>query len=160
MIAMNPGVKCMLCFNTDSNTEAIPVRIVDVETCEGISLPVGDLYCHPKEGRELMFSNSEGEILTSVRLKNVFIMNSDPGWTLSLSPRKLGLPSAVLIGMVIWTLPLPIDAIAKGLLWILLSIPILIKRERQQLAIELADDEGVLILQTPNNRATAQILNI
>lgn len=149
--------------------QPLAVRIVDVETCEGLPLAVGDVSSSLNpETRQIVFSASEaagiGEV--PVTIENVFVMNSNPGWTLSLDLRGLGVPFSILLAMCLWVFPL--DNIVgemptwgiKGLLWFGLSIPLLLRRGRQQLAIELADNDGIIIVETHDTTGTARLLNI
>jgi len=152
-----------------SCSKPVTVRIVDVETCgKGFPLAVGDVRCALNaKTRQIVFyaaDAADGEV--PVTIENVFVMNSKPGWTLSLDLRGLGVPSAILLAMCLWVLPMDTfvgelsTAGVKALLWVGLSMPLLLRRGRQQLAIELTDDAGVIILETRDANATAQFLNI
>lgn len=150
-------------------SKRVAVRIVAIETCgEEFPLAVGDVSCALNaKTRQLVFYASQaaggGEV--PVAIENVFVMNSKPGWTLALDIRGLGLPSAILLAMCLWVLPMDklvgemSTAGVKALLWLGLSVPLLLRPARQQLAIELAD-AGVIIVETRDSKTTAQLLNI
>ncbi len=154
-----------------SCSKPVAVHIVDIQTSrKGFPLAVGDVSSalNP-EKRQLVFYDSQGaeggSEAVHLAIETVFVMNSKPGWTLDLNWRGVGVPSSILLAMALWALPIDILAREmstwgiKAILWGVLSIPLLLRRGRQQLAIELAEDAGVLIVETDAN-ATAQLLNI
>ena len=154
----------MSCSNSKQQVkQQVALRIVDVETCQA-PLAVGDdVSCSLNaETRQIVF----GEV--PLTIKNVFVMNSKPGWTLSLDLRGLGVPFSILLAMGLWGLPMDNFVVGgilstwgiKAVLWVGLSIPLLLRRGRQQLAIELADENGVVIVETHDTHATAHLLNI
>lgn len=141
--------------------QQVALRIVDVETCQAPLVAGEDVSCALNaETRQIVF----GEV--PLTIKNVFVMNSKPGWTVSLDVRGLGVPLSILLAMGLWVLPMDnfVGGILstwgiKAVLWVALSIPLLLRRGRQQLAIEL-EDKGVVIVETHDTHATAHLLNI
>lgn len=155
-----------------SCSKPVAVRIVDIQTSrKGFPLAVGDVSSalNP-EKRQLVFYDSQGSEGGSeavhLAIETVFVMNSKTGWTLDLNWRGWGVPTSILLAMSLWALPL--DRLAgemspwgiKAILWVAVSIPLLLRRGRQQLALELVDDGGVLIVETLDPTATVELLNI
>ena len=147
----------MSCFN---------LNIVDVDTFE-LPLAVGKVKCYIEaNAKQLLFCSSEAEPVC-ITVKHVFVMNDNPGWTLSLDWRRPALPAVVFLSMYLWNFPMEnffVSETATGgikvFLGLAISIPLLLRRGRQQLAIELEENQGVIIVETHDARATALLLNL
>lgn len=157
----------------DTDQPVVGVRIVDTTWATDVPL-AGDVNITVDTNtRELLFyGEGEGETLPQrVEIQNVSVIQRRPCWTLDLNWRRPAFPAVILIAMSLWAFPmghLPMESLGfelptwllKTSLWLLIALPLLLYRNPQQrLAIELAADQGVLIVEA-DAAGTALFLNL
>ena len=132
----------MLC----ADKPIVGVRIVDT-TWTTVPLAGEVEITVDTHARELLCGEGEQRL----EVKDISVMNR-PRWMLDLNWRRPAFPAVILIAMCLWVFPmgdfgvqLPMWLLTS--LWLALALPLLLYRKRQLLAIELAADQGVLVVE-------------
>ena len=141
-----------------------PVTLLEAR---GIDISPVDTYCRVKVDKRQILVTHAGMII-EFTIDDVQLLDKLPKWRVDLSLGSTALPLILLIAVSLWLVPITnfapittfVASLIKILIWFSFAIPIAITDAQQLLIIQLADNAGVLLVETQNVKDTKLLLTL